>query len=183
MKKHDGSLQTKNKNKYKMTMKNSTTFKALTIVFLFISLISCKDDDYNFLSVYGIFKVIDDSTVEMNGEISSSTLDDFNELIESYPNIDKIYIDEVPGSSNDEVNLAVSAEVNQHNIATHLMSDGLIASGGVDFFLAGTSRTRGDNTMIGVHSWSDGTKEATDFPHGDVNHQSYIDYYKSVGFT
>ncbi len=164
-------------------MKNNTILKSLTIAFLCISLISCGDDDINPEIEFGIFKVIDDRTVEMNGEITSSTLDDFNELIESYPNINKINIDEVPGSNDDDINLEVSAIVNQNDIATHLLSGGLIASGGVDFFLAGTTRTKGSNTMIGVHSWSDGRNEATDFPQGDVNHQPYIDYYKSIGFT
>ena len=165
-----------------MIMKNSTILKTLSVAFLFVCLISCGDNNKP-KSEFGIFKVIDDNTVEMNGEISSSSLNDFNELIEFYPNINKINLYEVPGSKDDDINLEVSAKVNQANIATHLMNSGLIASGGVDFFLAGTTRTKGDNTMIGVHSWSDGTNEATDFPQGHANHQQYINYYKSIGFT
>ena len=161
-------------------MGNNNILKAVLVCFVSISIMACSDDD---LSSFGIFKVIDDNTVEMNGEIGRKTLDDFNELIEAHPNISLINMKEVPGSSDDEVNLQVSAVVHQRNIATHLMTDGLIASGGVDFFLAGVTRTKGDNTMIGVHSWSDGTNEATDYPVGDANHQPYIDYYVSVGFT
>lgn len=63
------------------------------------------------------------------------------------------------------------------------MENGLIASGGVDFFLAGIQRTKGTNTKIGVHSWSDGNKDATAFPVGHANHLPYINYYVSVGFT
>lgn len=142
-----------------------------------------NDEDAQLETSFGIFKVIDDHTVEMNGDINSSTLDDFNELIASYPNIDLINISEVPGSADDEVNLLVSRKVHQQNIATHLMDNGLIASGGVDFFLAGTTRTKGTTTMIGVHAWSDGTSEATDYPQGDPEHQPYIDYYTSIGFN
>jgi len=132
---------------------------------------------------FGIFKVLDSKTVEMDGEINRSTLNNFNRLIERYPNVDKINMMEVPGSSDDEINLLVSKKVHQNNINTHLMEDGLIASGGVDFYLAGITRTKGNNSQIGVHSWSDGTNEATDFPRGHSNHQPYIDYYISVGFS
>lgn len=159
-------------------------FKSVWIVFLSIGFMACEDDDSSRRdTTFGIFKVIDDQTVEMNGEISSSTLNNFNELIALYPNVNTINMDEVPGSGDDEVNLQVSAKVYERNIATHLMENGLIASGGVDFFLAGTTRSRGSNTQIGVHSWSDGTNDASDFPQGHANHQPYIDYYTSIGFS
>lgn len=165
-------------------MTSSTVLNTLTIILLSVFLYSCGgDDSTTSKSSFGVFQVIDSNTVEMNGEIGSSTLNDFNELIELNPNVNLINIKEVSGSGDDEVNLQVSAKVHQQNIAIHLMDNGLIASGGVDFFLAGTTRTKGSNAMIGVHSWSDGTNEATDFPQGHVNHQPYIDYYKSVGFT
>ncbi len=165
-------------------MTRSTILKSLTVIFLLLCFFACVDiNNATPKTSFGVFKVIDDSSVEMNGEIGSSTLNDFNELIESYPNISKINIKEVPGSGDDEVNLQVSAKVHQQNIATHLMDNGLIASGGVDFFLAGTTRTKGNNTKIGVYSWSDERNEATDFPRGNSNHQPYIDYYKSIGFT
>lgn len=156
----------------------------LKAIILFTCLFSCEEDGNSQKTVFGVFTVIDDNTLEMDGEIMSSTLDDFNDLIDLYPDVDRIDIVEVSGSNDDEVNLQVSAIIHDNNIATHLLDDGLIASGGVDFFLAGTTRTVGDNTMIGVHSWIDGNNnEATDFPEGHANHQPYIDYYKSVGFS
>lgn len=134
-------------------------------------------------SKFGIFTVIDENTVEMDGVINSSTLNDFNELIDSYPDVDLIEIIEVPGSDDDEVNLQVAQLIYSLEIDTHLLDDGLIASGGVDFFLAGEVRTKGRNTKIGVHSWNDGERDATDFPRGHANHKPYIDYYKSIGFS
>lgn len=132
---------------------------------------------------FGIFKVTNATTVEMNGEIGDNTLTDFNRLIENYPNINLINMNQVPGSSNDEVNLQVSKRVFDLNIATHLLDNGEIASGGVDFFIAGVKRTKGTNTKIGVHSWSDGSNDATAFPVAHANHLPYINYYVSVGFT
>ncbi|MFK8054771.1 MAG: alpha/beta hydrolase [Saprospiraceae bacterium] len=153
---------------------------ALTIAFTNCDAV---DDTNNGEGNYGIFSVINDTTVSMDGEINSSSLVNFNQLLTDYPAVDSISIREVNGSSDDEVNLQVSQLVHQKNIVTHLTSNGLIASGGVDFFLAGIRRTKGTNTQIGVHSWSDGSNEATDYPVGDANHQPYIDYYQSVGFT
>lgn len=37
--------------------------------------------------------------------------------------------------------------------------------------------------VLGVHSCAGGGNVATDFPVGDAEHQSYIDYYISIGFT
>lgn len=160
--------------------------------FFFLAIVSslfltaCSDDDDNASTKrqFGIFKVLEgDNTVEMDGTIGSSTLNDFNALVAAFPNIKTINIKNCGGSSDDEVNLQVSAKVHQLGINTHLMDNGLIASGGVDFFLAGIKRSKGNNTMIGVHSWAGGGQEATDFPVGHANHLPYINYYVSVGFT
>lgn len=138
---------------------------------------------------FGIFKVQDDNrTAIMDGEINDKSLNKYNDMIAAYPDLDKINIAECGGSSDDEINLQLSLKVYQKGIEIHLNDDGMIASGGVDFFLAGVKRTKGSNTRIGVHSWSgdddDGNEvKATDFPRGHANHQPYIDYYVSIGFT
>ncbi len=40
----------------------------------------------------------------------------------------------------------------------------------VDLFLAGVKRTMEPGAKIGVHSWSDGTKEAKDYPRDAPEH-------------
>lgn len=160
-------------------MKNILTFLALFIMILFSA---CNDDDA-IKTQYGIFKIIDDSTIEMNGTIGNSTLDNFEEMIEDYPNLNIINIIEVPGSEDDETNLKVSKKVYDRNMSLHIIDNGFVASGGTDFFLAGNKRTIGTNVLIGVHSWSDGTNEAASFPVGHANHQPYINYYQSIGFS
>lgn len=132
---------------------------------------------------FGIFHLVNETTIEMDGVINSASLRDFNNLIALYPNISRIEIFEVDGSDDDETNLLLAKRVFDLGISTHLLDDGLIASGGVDFFLAGRNRTKGSNTLVGVHSWSDGTNEATDFEVGHEFHLPYIQYYVSVGFT
>ncbi len=160
-------------------------FKFLMLVLTFVTLgfCSCSKNDVDPESTFGIFTVMDDNTVEMNGAIGDETLSNFDSMIEKFPDINRIEMNDVPGSDNDEINLMVSKKVHDRNIATHLMNDGHIASGGVDFFLAGTTRTKGSNTQIGVHSWKEGSSQATDFPVGDEKHLEYIQYYVSIGFT
>ena len=132
---------------------------------------------------YGIFKVVGTHVIEMNGSIEGSVLEDFNALIAAYPAINRINMIEVPGA-DDDINSQLASRVFYKAMHIHIVDDGLVASGGVDFFLAGAVRTKGNNSKIGVHSW-DGPNgvQATDFPVGDEHHLPYIDYYVSTSFT
>ncbi len=149
-------------------------------------LVACNEKEYDSISrKFGIFTVLaDNHTVEMKGEIKSKSLKNFKDLLEVYPDINKINIKECGGSLDDEANLKLSRIVHKKGINTHLMDNGEIASGGVDFFLAGIKRTKGKNTKIGVHSWSgDNGEMASNYPVGHANHLPYIKYYVSIGFT
>ena len=182
---------------------NTSCFPRLLFASILVLLIACSEEDEPAVSsddddvevvadletTFGIFTVQEDrTTIEMNGVITSSSLDDFNELIDSHPDINLINIIECEGSDDDEINLLVAARVHSLMIDTHIVDEGLVASGGTDFFLAGINRSIGTDVLIGVHSWA-GTDDngndvvATDFTEGDEMHQPYIDYYVSVGFT
>lgn len=137
------------------------------------------------LKTFGIFTVMSDrQTVTMDGTISTRSLDSFRRLIQEFPLIKKINIKNCPGSMDDTANLQLSMLVHNKGINIHVLDDGEIASGGVDFFLAGRLRSLGARTKVGVHSWSSGDgATATDFPVGHAFHQPYINYYKNIGFT
>jgi hypothetical protein len=162
--------------------------KNVFLIFLLFGLAGCGSSSVESIldssKQFGVFKVSEDSTTnEMDGEINSSSLSNFNALLAAFPLVNKINIVNCGGSADDEINLQVSKLVHEKGMSTHLNDNGLIASGGVDFFLAGVNRSRGTNTKIGVHSWSDDNSEASDYPRGDTNHFPYIEYYQSVGFT
>lgn len=164
--------------------KNLTKF--LIIIFGIVTItIACskEEDELALLEKKNIFSVVDDQTILLNGVINSKSLNEFNELFEKNSGIKQVNIQQCDGSINDEVNLELSKRVHELGLNTHLMDNGLIASGGVDFFLAGITRTAGKNIKIGVHSWAGGGKTAKDFPKGHASHQSYIDYYKAIGFS
>lgn len=150
----------------------------LTVLFC----ISCKEENIG-PNDYGIFSSQDQQTAIMQGEIGSNTPKHWDNFIAAFPNTQKIIMKNCPGSSDDEANLEAARKVRLKNIAIHLSADAEIASGAVDFFLAGTTRTREGGSKIGVHSWSDGRSDATEFAVGHANHQPYINYYKEMGFS
>ncbi len=149
--------------------------------------VSCNKDDDNeqIKRQFGIFKVLDDNTtIEMEGDITSSIVNDYNRMIAAYPNVDKINMKNCPGSADDTANLQVAEKVHEKGMGIHITDNSEIASGAVDFFVAGTQRTKGENVKIGVHAWGgEGAESATDYPVGHANHLPYINYYVSVGFT
>ncbi|MFT7298953.1 MAG: hypothetical protein ACI9WO_001772 [Sphingobacteriales bacterium] len=119
----------------------------------------------------------------MNGEVETESLADSQDLLEVYPDVNRINIQECGGSGDDDANLELSKLVYNQTMTTHIMVNGLVASGGTNFFLAGRGRSMEDGAMIGVHSWSSGSTEDSSFLRGHADHQPYIDYYKTIGFT
>lgn len=170
-----------------MKTKMNTIVKLIALSFIMV-FTNCGNNDTPIAKspkiAFGIFKITNDKTVvEMNGTIGGSSLIDFNKLYVAYPAVTKINIKHCDGSTDDTINLLVSKRVYDLNIEIHLLDNASIASGGVDFFLAGKKRTRDSSTKIGVHSWAGDGSTATDFPVGHANHLPYINYYKSIGFT
>lgn len=127
------------------------------------------------------FSILNETTLVLDGEIDSNTERAFDEAIRQNPNTELVIFREAPGSSDDETNLKVGKKLFQLGLNTHVDDNGFIASGAVDLFLAGSKRTLGANTRVGVHSWSDGSNEATDFPRNSSEHLLFIDYYKAIG--
>ena len=115
---------------------------------------------------------VDGSDLIMNGEINSKTLDQFNEVMADNPSITTLIEVDVPGSLDDETMYQLVYRVRELGLNTHLRSDSRIYSGGVDLFLGGVERSIETGAELGVHSWSDGTNEALDFPRGSPEHEA-----------
>ena len=159
--------------------------KNILLLFLIggISILSSCNKENITPSDFGIFSSQDASIVIMNGVIGTNTPQHWDNYFAANPNTHTIIMKKCPGSEDDTANLKVARKVSTQNIIIHLPADAEIASGAVDFYLAGITRTREAGSKIGVHSWSDGNNDATSFPVGHANHQPYIDYYKEMGFS
>lgn len=123
------------------------------------------------------------------GVIGNTTPAVVQNLINNYSKVTTIVMHLVPGSMDDHSNLTASKALKNKGYKMYLPSTNafsqksLIASGGVDMFLSGEVRVIDLAAEVGVHSWSDGTNDASDFPVGHPYHQPYIDYYKQMGFS
>ena len=83
---------------------------------------------------FGIFTVQDDEvTVLSNGTIRTRTLADFNRMVEAFPNIEQINIEEIPGSLDDETNVQIGRLIYDRDIDTHLLDGGSSPPGGWTF--------------------------------------------------
>lgn len=124
---------------------------------------------------------VDGDQVIMSGVIDSTTPDEVERLIDEHPEVKTIVMQEVDGSADDEANLIASRLVRQHGFNTHVPADGMIASGGVDFFLAGVERTVETGGKLGVHSWAGDGVTGDQVPRDDPQHNLYLDYYAEMG--
>ncbi|MEM7016110.1 MAG: hypothetical protein AAF512_02075 [Pseudomonadota bacterium] len=130
--------------------------------------------------------IINGSNAEMYGVIGSGIVSKVNQLTSNYPTVTNIVMVNVPGSMDDFSNLAAGRAVFAAMLNTEVRADSLIASGGVDFFLAGRTRVVKAGAMIGVHSWSAGTDSqgneltGADLPRDDPEHELYLNYYRDI---
>jgi hypothetical protein len=61
--------------------------------------------------------------------------------------------------------------VRELGLDTHLTADSWIESGAVDVFAAGVQRPMEQGAKLGVHSWTDGTLDAKDYPRDSPEHE------------
>ena len=118
----------------------------------------------------------------MQGTINSDTPVQLNVILNKSPSITTIVMLYCPGSSDDEANFPMARAVRARGINTHLTSSSDIASGCVDFFLAGSQRSMERGAKIGVHSWydDDDKKDATDYPTGSPEHELNRKYIEDM---
>jgi len=121
------------------------------------------------------------SNALMSGNIGPSTPYKVMELVFYHPEVDTIVMVDVPGSIDDDSCLRASRIVRAHKLNTHLRSDGEVASGGTDFFLAGVNRTCEKGAQFGIHSWSEFGAEGSDYPRDSIEHKMYLDYCNEMG--
>ena len=118
----------------------------------------------------------------MNGVIDSDIKSQLLQLLDDHPQVTTIVMQLVDGSVDDKANLEAARIVRHQGLHTLIPSDGLIASGGTDFFLAGVTRRVERGAQIGVHSWAaDDIGDARDLPKSHPDHQEYLSYYREMG--
>lgn len=124
---------------------------------------------------------IDGDVATMEGVINADTPAEVLRLIFEQPGVRTIVMKNVPGSIDDEANLRAARYVRKFGFTTVIKSDGSVASGGTDFFLAGEKRIVENGGKLGIHSWGGPGIQGKDVPKDDPQHQLYLEYYKEMG--
>ena len=101
-------------------------------------------------------------------------------LLNRSPGVRTLVLTWVPGSVDDEVNLALGRALRQAGMTTYLPREALVASGGADLLLAGARRIVECGALVGVHSWAFGPVAGNELPRDDPRHRFYLDYYREI---
>ena len=118
----------------------------------------------------------------MRGVITNSTPRDLREAMEEFPGLTRIVMQDVPGSVDDVANLEAGRMVRRAGLTTIIPANGMVASGGTDFFLAGRERIVEVGACIGVHAWSGGLgMKPENLSRSHEAHRMYLDYYAEIG--
>ena len=126
------------------------------------------------------FKV-DRGMIVAAGAVDRSSIRAFNDIAAENPGIKTLVLQIVDGSADDEANLALGRIIRRAGFTTIVPSDGLVASGGTDLFLAGAVRVLEEGACVGVHSWSDGVFDGASTPRTSFHHAPYLEYYQFMG--
>ncbi len=114
------------------------------------------------------------------GTLNSQSLRRITSALDKNPAVDTLVFTANPGSADDETTFLLGREIRRRGLKTHALADSVLASGAVDLFLSGTSRTMEQGARFGVHSWSDGEKTATDYPRDHQAHNLNATYVRDL---
>lgn len=158
-----------------MTRRNKTLPYLITLAIALV-LTACANNSFQRLTF-----TPDGNSLRLRGVIDAHALDAFDEALQAHPNVEQLIFDFVPGSVDDDSNLALARQVRTLKLKTIIPQNGLTASGGTDLFLAGLERTIASSACVGVHTWGDerggiGSQLSKDHP----LHQIYLDFYREM---
>jgi len=119
--------------------------------------------------------------VIVTGTIDHTSLSAFEEVIAQNPGARTLVLQNIEGSVDDDANVIFGRVVRAEGFDTVVPSNGLVASGGTDLFLAGNRRTLQPGACVGVHSWAGGGFTAAELPEDHPEHDRYLDYFRDIG--
>ena len=152
----------------------------LKLLFIILFFSQCEVSNYiKYGATSAHFKVRND-TVYVNGLLGKRAYHRLENIINKNSNLKTLTLLDVPGSIDDDYNIKSCYLINEKQLNTHLTSNSIIASGGVDFFLAGQQRSIEQGAKVGVHSWSNGNEDGVNIAREDSSHRLFLDFYNSI---
>lgn len=133
---------------------------------------------------FGPFAVVDDSHAALVAETDAKSPDLFKAMMQAFPGIRTLELVDCPGTADDGANLALGRLIRAHGVATDVPSGASVRSGGLELFLAGTTRRAAPDAEFGVHAWKDETgRQPSDFPDDAPANLLYLNYYEEMGLS
>ncbi|EAS40721.1 hypothetical protein [Photobacterium profundum] len=124
---------------------------------------------------------VEEDTAKVSGVVCDGSPAAFSKMLAAHTNLKVLSLVNIDGSADDNANLQLGRLIRKSKMTTSIGEAGHIASGGTDLFLAGTKRKWTEGARIGVHSWSDGVNDGSNYPISSPEHKPYLDYYKEMG--
>ncbi len=121
-------------------------------------------------------------TAQLTGTIGPDIAARTLRLLLEHPEVRTLVLLDCAGSIDDEANALAGRLIHAAGLGTVVPHDGVIASGGVDLFLAGQPAVATAGALIGVHAWADDMmeQEASDFDRDDPEHELYLSYLREI---
>lgn len=116
----------------------------------------------------------------LSGTLGTITYNQLKNVIKNHPEVETIVLQDVRGSINDEVNMHTGRILREAGLNTKVLADSHIASGGVDLFAAGVSRTVVKGAKLGVHSWAGEDVKGDELPKEHPAHQYQLRYFRQM---
>ncbi len=155
--------------------------KVLIAIFLFTSVSGCTQMLVVTLNQFKMTKIaIKNDKIYLLGDFNSQSYKQVTRALRTHPKVKTIVLTANSGSLDDDTTFKLARYIRSKKLNTHLLSNSVIASGAVDLFLSGTQRTIETGAKIGVHSWSDGARQAKDFPRDHEDHQLNANYIRDM---
>lgn len=157
-------------------------YKLLFLIYALFVSVACQSNDSS-----KVF--IKEDRLYLIGTFHEGTLDTVVQYLDLNPGITMIVFTANGGSVHDSSTLALGREIRGRGLDTHLVNDGVLASGGLSLFLSGQRRTIGSGAMIGVHSWqrcwnvrtpAEECKDGREHPQNDPNHELHGTYTEEM---
>ena len=90
----------------------------------------------------------------VTGTTNSQSHNLIKKFVRENPSVKTLILQAMPGTQDMDTNRRVVMDLRAAGLATHVPANGRIASGAVDWFIAGSPRTIECGAKIGVHSLS-----------------------------
>ena len=119
------------------------------------------------------------------GNLDSDTPMIVRRMLRKHPDLRELVLLNLPGTVDDDANLEACRLIREAGLSVVVPSDGIVASGGVDWVLAGVERRVEEGALVGIHSWAVDfygfSVEGRDLPPNHPEHRDYLEFYEEMG--